>query len=47
LAKRVLAEINSEKQWDELFSTSRAQLANLADETLKKHRSGKTERLIP
>jgi methylase of polypeptide subunit release factors len=45
LAKHVLAEIESEKQWDKLFSTSRDQLAKLADETLKRHHSGKTKRL--
>jgi hypothetical protein len=47
LAKRVLAEIKSEKRWDELFSNSRDQLAKLADETLEKHRSGGTKRLNP
>lgn len=45
LAKRVLAEIESEGRWNELFSDSQDELAGLAKVTLAKHRAGETERL--
>ncbi len=45
LARQVLAEIESERRWDQLFGESQDGLAQLANETLKKHRQGKTTRL--
>jgi hypothetical protein len=45
LAKRLLAELNSERKWDELFAESKDELAELAKETLAIHRSKKTNPL--
>ena len=45
LAKRMLAEIESEQRWSELFAESQDQLAKLARHTIAQHRAGKTERL--
>lgn len=47
LAKRILAEIESEHRWNELFNTSQEKLGKLAEQTLAKHHSGETERLDP
>ena len=47
LAERLLAEIESEKRWDELFAQSQDELGRLADEALAQHRRGKTQRLDP
>lgn len=47
LAKRVLAAIESEQRWTELFEQSQDELATLARETLAEHRAGKTQRLDP
>jgi hypothetical protein len=41
LAKHVLAEIESEHHWDELFEGSQDELARLAAKTLKKHHQEK------
>lgn len=43
LAKQVLAEIESEHKWSELFSDSQDELTRLAAQTLKNHRQGKTK----
>ena len=45
LAEIMLAELASEKRWDELFANSQDVLGELADEALAEHHAGKT-RLI-
>jgi len=40
LAKWLLAELESERRWDEAFARSADQLARLADEALKEHHKG-------
>ena len=47
LAKRLLAEIESEKRWDELFARSQDEMGQLADKALAEHRQGETQRLDP
>jgi len=47
LAKWLLAEMESERKWDEAFSRSSGQLARLAEEALKEHRKGRTRVLDP
>jgi len=47
LAKWLLAELESERRWDDAFARSPAQLAQLADEALKEHRKGRTKPLNP
>ncbi len=47
LAKWVLAELASERQWNEAFARSTDQLRLLADEALKEHRKGRTKPLDP
>jgi hypothetical protein len=47
LASLLLAELESENRWDELFRASGDQLEKLADEALAEHRAGKTEPLDP
>ncbi len=47
LAKWLLAELESERRWDEAFARSTDQLAQLADEALKEHRKGRTKPLNP
>ena len=47
LAKWLLAELESERRWDEAFVRSADQLAHLADEALKEHRKGRTKPLDP
>ena len=47
LASWLLAEMESEKRWDELFSCSTEQLGKMADEALAEHRAGRTEPLDP
>lgn len=42
LAERILADLASEKRWDELFETSQDLLSQWADEALAEHRAGKT-----
>jgi hypothetical protein len=45
IAKWMLEEIEDEKKWDESFAESEDLLDKLANEALKEHRSGKTEKL--
>src|SRR5438445_10333553 len=47
LAKWLLAELESERRWDEAFAGSTDQLAHLAHEALKEHRKGRTKPLNP
>ena len=47
LAKWLLAELESERRWDEAFSRSADQLETLADEALTEHRKGRTKPLSP
>ena len=47
LGRILLEELASERRWDELFSKSLDLLADLADEALVEHRSGRTEKLDP
>jgi hypothetical protein len=47
LAKWLLAELESERRWDESFSRSAAQLETLSDEALTEHRKGRTKPLSP
>ncbi len=43
----VLAELESEHRWDELFAKSQDLLSKLAQEARDEHRSGLTEPLDP
>lgn len=47
LARFLLAELESERQWAELFARPESEdlLERLADEALLEHRSGRTQRL--
>lgn len=45
IAEVVLAEIASEKRWNELFSSSQGLLTELAEEALAEHRAGETQLL--
>lgn len=45
IARWLLDELLAEKKWDSLFAESEDFLANLADEALKEHRTGKTKSL--
>jgi hypothetical protein len=47
LAKWLLAELESERRWDESFALSAEQLAQMAEEALKEHRKGRTKLLNP
>ena len=47
LAERVLAELDSDRQWDEAFSRSGDLLSRLAEEALADHRAGLTQDLDP
>ena len=47
IAEIILEELNSEKRWEKAFGTSHDELAQLADEALKEHRSGKSQILDP
>lgn len=49
LARFLLAEMESERQWSELFSRPESEdlLAGLADDALDAHRSGRTQALDP
>jgi len=47
LAQAVLAELASERRWDELFAASSDVLSDLAEEALAEHRAGRTKRLDP
>jgi hypothetical protein len=43
----LLAEIESERRWDELFSRPSAVIERLAQEALEEHRAGRTVPLDP
>lgn len=45
LAKWLLAELESERRWDEAFARSGDRLSQLADQALKEHRKGRTKPL--
>lgn len=45
LAERLLAEMESEERWQELFARSQDELGRLADRALAEHRRGETQRL--
>ncbi|HEX7408289.1 MAG TPA: hypothetical protein VF515_11655 [Candidatus Binatia bacterium] len=47
LAQAVLAELASERRWDELFAGSTDVLSELAQEALAEHRAGRTKALDP
>ena len=47
LADWLLAELESERRWDELFANSQDVLSKLAAEALAEHRSGQTRELDP
>jgi hypothetical protein len=47
LAKWLLAELESERRWDDAFARSPDHLTRLADEALKEHRKGRTKPLNP
>ena len=47
LAKWLLAELESERRWNEAFARSGDQLAELADKALQEHRKGRTKPLNP
>ena len=47
LAQAVLAELASERRWDELFAASADVLSELAQEALAEHRAGRTKPLDP
>ncbi len=43
----ILAELESERRWDDLFARSQDLLAELAREAREEHRAGRTEPLDP
>jgi len=43
----ILAELESERRWDDLFSRSQDVLAKMADEARREYRAGLTEPLDP
>ena len=47
LADWLLAELESERQWDKRFSDSQDVLSKLAAEALAEHRRGETQELDP
>ena len=47
LAQAVLAELASERRWDELFAASADVLSELAEEALAERRAGRTKPLDP
>lgn len=47
VAAWILAEVESERRWDDLFSRSSRQLAALAENALAEHRSGRSWPLDP
>jgi hypothetical protein len=47
IAALILAEIDSERRWDELFAKSEDLLTKLANEALTDFRNGNTEILDP
>jgi hypothetical protein len=47
LAKWLLAELESERRWDDAFARSADRLAQFAKEALREHRKGRTKTLDP
>ena len=47
IATWLLEELESESQWEELFSESPDALAHLADKALSEHMRGRTKELDP
>ncbi len=47
IAAWLLAEIESEKKWDELFAKPSAVIERMADEAIREHEAGLTEPLDP
>jgi len=47
LARAVLEELATERQWDELFSRSEDVLGELAAEAKAEYRAGRTQKLDP
>ena len=47
IAAVIMAELESERQWDNAFKNSRAELDQLAEEALKEYSDNKTEPLDP
>lgn len=47
MAVWILAELESENRWDQLFASSQDLLAELATEALAEHRAGHTQILDP
>jgi urease gamma subunit len=47
LASFILADLESERRWDEAFAGNPDALATLADEALTEAREGKAEPLVP
>ncbi len=43
----MLAELESERRWDDLFARSPDLLARMAEEARQEYRAGRTERLDP
>jgi hypothetical protein len=43
----MLAELQSERRWDELFARSQDMLKRMAEEARQEYRSGRTESLDP
>lgn len=46
LAQFLLAELESERRWNQVFAESQTELALLADEALGEFREGKTKDLL-
>ena len=47
IATWLLAELDSDRRWEKLFSESHDALLGLADEALSEHRRGRTKELDP
>jgi len=47
LGEWLLAEIQSEREWDQAFARSQDQLSRMAKEALAEHRRGQTVELDP
>jgi hypothetical protein len=47
VARFLLQELQSEREWDRRFAESPSQLDQLAQEALAEHRGGRTRRLNP
>ena len=47
LAALLVAEMESEQRWNELFANSQATLAQLAQQALDEHEAGLSEPLVP